>query len=126
MSNAPFIGIDLGTSKICVSVYQNGKAEIIQDEINNRTTPSYISFTDTKKLFGDSAKNQMNRNPMNTLFNIKRLIGRKYEDKYIQDHMKYFPFEIVKELSSGFVQLQITLKNGKRKYLVEEILALEF
>ena len=116
MSKAPCIGIDLGTNKTCVSVYQNGKVDLIQNEMGERTTPCCIAFTDSEKLFGVPAKNQMNKNPTNTLFNLLRLVGKKYDDPFIQENKKYWPFEIVKNWNSGIAQVQITYKGEKKKY----------
>ena len=82
---AKVIGIDLGTNKFCMAVFQNDKIEIIPNDIGERTTPSCVAFTDKENLVGDTAKNQMHRNASNTLFSIKRLIGRKFEDKDIQN-----------------------------------------
>ena len=125
MSKPPMIGIDFGTSKICISVFQNGKVDIIPNEMNERTTPSCVAFNEKEKLVGNAANYQIKRNPTNTLFNIKRLLGVQFEDKFIQQNMKYWPFEIVKDLSSGLAQVQITFKGEKKKYFIEEILAME-
>ena len=124
MSKAPAIGIDLGTSYSCVGVWQNGKVDIIPNEYGERTTPSYVAFTDIERLIGDAAKNQIKHNPTNTIFSVKRLIGRKFEDREVQDDMKLWPFKVVKDEKSDRPLVQITYQKKERKFYAEEICAM--
>ena len=113
------IGIDLGTTYSCVAVYQNGKIEIISNEHGNRTTPSYVAFTDTERLIGEAAKNQAARNPKNTVFANKRLIGRKFDDAAVQADMKHWPFKVINE--GGKPKIQVEYKNVTKVFASEEI-----
>ena len=124
MSKVPAIGIDLGTTYSCVGVWQNGKVDIIPNDMGERTTPSYVAFTDTERLVGDSAKNQITRNPTNTVFDAKRLIGRKYEDREVQDDMKLWPFKVIKDEKSSRPQIVITYQKQEKKFFAEEISAM--
>ena len=124
MSKAPAIGIDLGTTYSCVGVWQNGKVDIIPNDMGERTTPSYVAFTDSERLVGDAAKNQITRNPTNTVFDAKRLIGRKFEDREVQEDIKLWPFKVVKDPKSDRPQVCITYQKQEKKFFAEEISAM--
>merc|ERR1712223_731137 len=113
------VGIDLGTTYSCVGVFQHGKVEIIANDQGNRTTPSYVAFTDTERLIGDAAKNQVAMNPNNTVFDTKRLIGRNYNDSAIQKDMKHWPFKVINE--EGKPKLQVENRSERRTFSPEEI-----
>ena len=113
------IGIDLGTTYSCVGIFQHGKVEIIANDQGNRTTPSYVAFTDSERLIGDAAKNQVAMNPNNTIFDAKRLIGRKYEDATVQSDMKHWPFKVISE--GGKPKIQVEYKNETKTFTPEEI-----
>src|ERR1051326_2811938 len=99
------IGIDLGTTYSCVGVWNNDRVEIIANDQGNRTTPSYVAFTDTERLIGDAAKNQVAKNPTNTVFDAKRLIGRKFSDAEVQADMKHFPFKVIDKGGKPVIQV---------------------
>ena len=124
MNRAPAIGIDLGTCYSCAAVFQNGKVEIIPNESGERTTPSYVSFTDKERLLGSAAKNKMTRNPLNTIFDAKRLIGRKFQEREVQEDMKYWPFKVIKDASSDRPKFQVIYQNQEKQFYAEEILAM--
>ena len=113
------IGIDLGTTYSCVGIFQHGKVEIIANDQGNRTTPSYVAFTDSERLIGDAAKNQVAMNPNNTIFDAKRLIGRKFEDATVQADMKHWPFKVISE--GGKPKIQVEYKNETKSFTPEEI-----
>ena len=116
---APAIGIDLGTTYSCVGVFQHGKVDIIANDQGNRTTPSYVAFTETERLIGDAAKNQATLNPSNTIFDAKRLIGRKFDDPVVQSDRKNWPFQVISE--SGKPKLRVQTKDAWKTFTPEEI-----
>lgn len=113
------IGIDLGTTFSCVGVWQNGKVEIISNDQGNRTTPSFVAFTETDHLVGDAAKNQVAGNPLNTIFDVKRLIGRDFNDSAVQSSLPHFPYN-VKNIN-GKSQVEVVYQNVTRLYSPEQI-----
>ncbi|CAL9091482.1 unnamed protein product [Musa textilis] len=114
------IGIDLGTTYSCVGVWMNDRVEIIPNDQGNRTTPSYVAFTDTERLVGDAAKNQVAMNPNNTVFDAKRLIGRRYSDPSVQSDMKLWPFRIVPGPGDKPL-IVVTYKGEEKRFTPEEI-----
>jgi len=113
------VGIDLGTTYSCVGVFQHGKVEIIANDQGNRTTPSYVAFTDTERLIGDPAKNQVAINPCNTIFDAKRLIGRKFDESTVQSDMKHWPFTVIDQ--GGRPKLKVEYKNEDKTFTPEEV-----
>ena len=120
MTNPSAIGIDLGTTYSCVGVWMNDRVEIIVNDQGNRTTPSYVAFTENERLIGDAAKNQVARNPVNTVFDAKRLIGRKFDDPIVQKDMKLWPFKI-EGGSDGKPLIVVKHKGEVKKFHAEQI-----
>jgi len=116
------IGIDLGTTYSCVGVFKDGKVEIIANDQGNRITPSYVAFTDSERLIGDAAKNQAAANPENTVFDAKRLIGRKFSDRTVKSDKKLWPFELTEK--DGKPYIEVAYKGEKRVFAAEEISAM--
>ncbi|OAX37041.1 heat shock protein HSS1 [Rhizopogon vinicolor AM-OR11-026] len=119
MSPAKAIGIDLGTTYSCVGVWQNDRVEIIANDQGNRTTPSYVAFSDTERLIGDAAKNQVAMNPHNTVFDAKRLIGRKFNDAEVQSDVKHFPFKVINK--GGKPYIEVEYRGESKEFSPEEI-----
>jgi len=116
------IGIDLGTTYSCVGVMKNGRVEIIANDQGNRITPSYLAFTEEgERLIGDAAKNQLTSNPKNTVFDVKRLIGREWSDKAVQADIKYFPFQLQNKNNKPHVK--VDAGNGDKVLTPEEVSA---
>lgn len=121
-ASGPAIGIDLGTTYSCVGTWQHDRVEIIANDQGNRTTPSYVAFTETERLIGDAAKNQVAMNPHNTVFDAKRLIGRKFNDVEVQSDMKHWPFKVVN--SGGKPNIEVEYLGQKKTFTPEEISAM--
>jgi len=117
------IGIDLGTTYSCVGVWQNNTVEIIANDQGNRTTPSFVSFAKDQRLIGDAAKSQASSNPENTIFDSKRLIGRKFTDPSVQSDIKHFPYNIIKGKDDK-PMIQVNTKDGEKSFQSEEIAAI--
>lgn len=117
------IGIDLGTTYSCIGVWQNDRVEIIANEQGNRTTPSYVAFTDSERLIGDAAKSQAAANPKNTVFDAKRLIGRKFGDSTVKSDMAHWPFT-VKAGVADKPQIEVDFKGERTTFQPEEISAM--
>ncbi|KAJ5820501.1 glucose-regulated protein [Penicillium riverlandense] len=116
------IGIDLGTTYSSVGVMQNGTVEILVNDQGNRLTPSYVAFTEKERLIGDAAKNQYAANPHRTIFDIRRLIGRKFDDKDVQKDIKAFPFQVINKDGKPHVKLDIN--NSPKTLTPEEVCAM--
>ncbi|VAI50177.1 unnamed protein product [Triticum turgidum subsp. durum] len=118
--DGPAIGIDLGTTYSCVGVWQHDRVEIIANDQGNRTTPSYVAFTDSERLIGDAAKNQVAMNPINTVFDAKRLIGRRFTDSTVQSDIKLWPFKVVAGPGDK-PMINVQYKGEEKQFAAEEI-----
>ena len=113
------IGIDLGTTYSCVGWWKDNRCEIIANDQGNRTTPSYVAFTDSERLIGDGAKNQSAMNPENTIYDAKRLIGRKFNEPVVQSEMKLFPFDLINDNDN--ISVKVKYKGEDKTFKPEEI-----
>jgi heat shock protein 5 len=118
----PVIGIDLGTTYSCVGIFKNGRVEIIPNELGNRITPSQVAFTDDEKLVGEAAKNQAAQNPLRTVYVVKRLVGRNFDDKEVQRDLKYLPYKVVAKGVKPYIKIETT--HGEKQMSPEEISAM--
>jgi len=118
----PVIGIDLGTTYSCVGIFKNGRVEIIPNELGNRITPSFVAFTDDEKLVGEAAKNQAAQNPLRSVYVVKRLIGRNFDDKEVQRDLKYLPYKVASKQGKPYIQ--VDTKDGVKQLSPEEVSAM--
>src|SRR3954465_13825769 len=116
---APAVGIDLGTTYSCVGIFRDDRIEIIANDQGNRTTPSFVAFTDTERLIGDAAKNQVAMNPINTVFDAKRLIGRRFNDAEVQSDMKHWPLKVLAKGDKPFIEVEF--RGEAKQFTPEEI-----
>ncbi|CAH9110276.1 unnamed protein product [Cuscuta epithymum] len=126
VGGGPAIGIDLGTTYSCVGVWQpqNDRVEIITNDLGNRTTPSWVAFTELERLIGEAAQNQAAKNPTNTIFDVKRLIGRNFSDETVQNDMKHWPFKVIAGRDAGSGErpmIAVTYKGEEKHFAAEEI-----
>jgi len=113
------IGVDLGTTNSAVGIYRNGRVEIIANDQGNRTTPSFVSFTDEERLIGDAAKSLAASNSKNTVYDAKRLIGRNYNDSHMQSELKHFSYGVVDK--SNKPMIEVDYKGERKQFTPEEI-----
>ncbi|WVZ51212.1 hypothetical protein U9M48_002374, partial [Paspalum notatum var. saurae] len=123
MSDGPVVGIDLGTTYSCVAVWQHNRCELIPNDQGNRLTPSCVAFTATERLVGEAAINQASMNPTNTIFEVKRLIGRRFSDKCVQEDIKHWPFKVVVGPEDR-PMIEVQYKGNKQQFSAQEISAM--
>eukprot|EP01012_Entosiphon_sulcatum_P024863 TRINITY_DN3012_c0_g1_i1.p2 TRINITY_DN3012_c0_g1~~TRINITY_DN3012_c0_g1_i1.p2 ORF type:complete len:660 (-),score=201.07 TRINITY_DN3012_c0_g1_i1:41-2020(-) len=122
--DTPVVGIDLGTTYSVVGIWQHGQVEILANELGNRITPSVVAFTESERLIGDGAKNQIVQNPENTIYAVKRLIGRKFEDKTVQQDTKLLAYKVVKDKKDGKALVEVNYQGKTKQYSPEEVSAM--
>ena len=122
MAKKQAVGIDLGTTYSCVGVWQNDRVEIIANDQGNRTTPSFVAFTDSERLIGDAAKNASTSNPTNTVYDAKRLIGREFNDPLLQKEMKSLSYSVVNDGNKP--KIKVEYMGDTKKFTPEEISAM--
>lgn len=120
---APAIGIDLGTTYSCVGVWQSSRVEIIANDQGNRTTPSYVAFTDEERLIGDGAKNQASMNPVNTIHDAKRLLGRSFDDEYVKSDSEMWTFKVIDD-GKNKPKVSVNHKGEDKSFYAEEVSAM--
>ena len=114
------IGIDLGTTYSCVGWWKDNRCEIIANDQGNRTTPSFVAFTDTERLIGDAAKNQSAMNPVNTIYDAKRLIGRRFDEDHVQKDKKLWPFTVALG-SDNKPEIVVEVEGQSKRFQAEQI-----
>lgn len=119
VNNKVAIGIDLGTTFSCVGIYRNGNVEIIANDQGNRTTPSFVSFTDEERLMGDPAKSMASSNPKNTVYDAKRLIGRNFDESAVQQDMKHYSYTVKGKNNKPIIQVKY--KGEDKDFTPEEV-----
>merc|ERR1711957_943070 len=117
------IGIDLGTTYSCVGIFKNGRVEIIPNEQGNRITPSFVAFNDEERLVGEAAKNQAHINPKRSIYVVKRLIGRKFDDKEVQRDAKWLPYDVISKGGKPYISIDMP-GMGKKSFSPEEVSAM--
>ena len=119
--DGPVIGIDLGTTFSCVAVFKNGKPKVISNEHGNRITPSCVSFTDNGYLVGEDARYRLSRNPTRTVYEMKRLVGRTFDEEVVQEDIVRWPFDVVDQDGKPMIKV---LSGELKLYSPEEISAM--
>lgn len=122
--SGPCIGIDLGTTYSCVGYFNpnSNSVEIIANDQGQRTTPSYVAFTESERLVGEGAKNQAAMNPKNTIYDVKRIIGRRFDDSVVQNEIANLPYKIINKDNKPYIQVEY--EGQTKEYAPEQISAM--